>query len=232
MLPFASRLKSWLALPTGPQTPWVPSLRIQVQDERHQLQRVLYPPPTERFSKQFFQNISIGHLVDLRNYPSIAAESSLKTWQWSKSVPHSDIGTSVVPNEVVPNSRDLSRAYNGMGRAWIRGARSALVEFYHEGLEYKYVYSFAKLSLIKLVNEYAGPRKDLGKLLEYLSAPLIEQLGFRSVVDEFRRCSFLEGLSGFAITRCPIYKLPCLLGEQWIDQDILDPLIEMEYFRS
>lgn len=103
------------------------------------------PLPTERFSKHFFQNINVGHLVDLPDYPTIAAASSLQTWQWSKHVPHSDIGISLIPNEIVPNARDLSRAYSGMERAWSRGARSALVMFHHEGLEYKYIYSFVKV---------------------------------------------------------------------------------------
>lgn len=88
------------------------------------------------------------------------------------------------------------------------------------------------MNLIKLVNNYDKPRRELSNLLHYLGSPRVAQLGFGAVVNEFRHCNFLDRLAGFAINHCPLYKLASLVGEQWVEQDILDALVELDYFRS
>lgn len=103
------------------------------------------PPLDSSFSPQFFQDISIEDLVNFDGYPLIAPEHSVRNWEWSEEVPRSTVATTLLPHEVIPHVADLACLFDGMRDGFRAGYRSVVVEYHHQGVEYKYCFSFSKV---------------------------------------------------------------------------------------
>ncbi|TEB18478.1 hypothetical protein FA13DRAFT_1648709, partial [Coprinellus micaceus] len=184
------------------------------------------PPPNARFSKSWFQSLTVDEAIRIPNYPRIAPENSLKHWVFGPDVPTGARATTIAPSEVVLSNSDLAPIYKDWERSYNEdGSRSVYVSYTVDGEEYQYI------QLIKLINNYDDARKQFIRLVDYLEHPTAMTGQAGGLVGPLKACYFLEGLAGFYSTSCPLYKLGSLLGEQWVHEDIFHASCEHEYFR-
>lgn len=52
------------------------------------------------------------------------------------------------------------------------------------------------------------------------------------LLRDFEQYRIMDPISGFYITEFPLWKLGCLLGENWLEEDVQNVLAEMLYFRN
>lgn len=52
-----------------------------------------------------------------------------------------------------------------------------------------------------------------------------------SLVERFGELMITTQISGFAIARYPLWTLGCLLDEDWLEEDVLNSMLELQYFR-
>ncbi|KDR72299.1 hypothetical protein GALMADRAFT_1343942, partial [Galerina marginata CBS 339.88] len=87
-----------------------------------------------------------------------------------------------------------------------------------------------QINLVRNISNYLPAVQDYRHLLTHLESPQFQALG--PALEAFRNQSFLAHLQGFFVsTDCPLYKLGCLLGEKWLEEDIFNALTELTYFR-
>ncbi|KAJ3502124.1 hypothetical protein NMY22_g18695 [Coprinellus aureogranulatus] len=189
------------------------------------------PSPTLCFSKEYFASLTLEQAAYLSDIPRITAPQSVYGWTWSKEQPTNPQAMSIMPGEIIPAREDLATIIANLQGAYLNGYRSVLVNFRVDGQSYTFLYHLSKIELIKLVNNYDVPRRGVWRLLEHLKTLSSHSLT-SGVLDEFKQCKFLSKLTGFYSTNCALYQLCCLLGEMWVEEDILCALQELEYFRK
>lgn len=105
------------------------------------------PPPNARFSKSWFQSLTVDDAIRISGYPRIAPENSLKHWVFGPDVPTGARATTITPSEVVLSNSDLAPIYKEWERSYNEdGSRSVYLSYSVDGEEYQYVVSFAKVS--------------------------------------------------------------------------------------
>lgn len=58
--------------------------------------------------------------------------------------------------------------------------------------------------------------------------PLFHYL--QAAIQTFENSSVTSTVKGFHITNFPLYKLGCLLDENWLDEDVFNGMVELFYF--
>ncbi|KAF8815066.1 hypothetical protein BYT27DRAFT_7062223, partial [Phlegmacium glaucopus] len=92
------------------------------------------------------------------------------------------------------------------------------------------IHFLRQINLIRNISNYLPAIQEYRHLLTHLESPQFRALG--PALEAFRNQSFRARLQGFFVTAdCPLYKLGCLLGEKWLEEDIFNTLTELTYFR-
>ncbi|KAJ7192029.1 hypothetical protein GGX14DRAFT_328842, partial [Mycena pura] len=183
------------------------------------------PLPTTKFSAIYFAKLTFQTASQLE-YPSICAPKTTSAWTFTNEVP-SDISSHVVvAQEAIPHIDDLNPILKEMEAAYHRGSRSVAVTFTIPGAAVNFLYSFAKIQTLKFINNNKAAVESARDLVEYLSST---SLLTKPLLDQFIAQRIHSKIFGFHFTNFPLWKLSCLLGEEWLHEDVLNALSELLY---
>ncbi|KAJ7431673.1 hypothetical protein B0H11DRAFT_1667258, partial [Mycena galericulata] len=186
------------------------------------------PLPTTKFSAYYFTELTFQTASQLE-YPSIYAPKTTSGWTFTNEVP-SDISSHlVVAQEVIPHIDDLTPILKEMEAAYHRGSRSVVVTLTIPGATVNSIYSFAKIQTLKFINNNKAAVQSARALVEYFSSTSVLT---KPLLDQFIAHRIHSKIFGFHVTNFPLWKLSCLLGEEWLHEDVLNALSELLYFST
>ncbi|KAJ7615825.1 hypothetical protein FB45DRAFT_757653, partial [Roridomyces roridus] len=186
------------------------------------------PAETLKFSAQYFASLTFSRVTELE-YPAIASQSIVKQWCFSNEIPTSATGVVVIHGELIPPTKDLLPIARGMEQAYKNGSRSVSLLLCIEGLSYSVQFHFSKIRLLLLINNNRPAVVGAQNLYHHLSSHDILP---PSTVEQFGCLSIFAPIFGFEITDFPLWKLSCLLGEVWLEEDVLNALLELLYLEE
>ncbi|KAF8871474.1 hypothetical protein CPB84DRAFT_1692189, partial [Gymnopilus junonius] len=187
------------------------------------------PSPTALFSEAFFSSLTFEQALDL-NYLTIAPIHFVSSWSFSSEVQLSGAATLILPHEVVPCMASIQPILSAMQGAYAKGMRS--VKMSHpsaHGVTSSH-YHFSKVRLFKSINYHADHVSGAKNLINHFQAyPALIPPEFLQALKNLRICSSVKG---FYTSTFPLYRLQDFLGENWLQEDLVNALSELLYFRS
>ncbi|KAJ7252653.1 hypothetical protein C8J57DRAFT_1519965 [Mycena rebaudengoi] len=119
--------------------------------------------------------------------------------------------------DLVPISKEMEAAYSA-------GSRSVAVTFTVDEKRSEQLYHFSKIRLFIHINNYQVAVQSTHDLVHHLSTSSIVSSGFFSAFITLPILSAIRGLRGSTF---PLWKLSCLLREEWLHDDVLNALAEL-----
>ncbi|KAJ8582779.1 hypothetical protein M405DRAFT_687913, partial [Rhizopogon salebrosus TDB-379] len=185
------------------------------------------PNPFSAYSNNYFQSITFENASSLE-FPEITPARSVSHWSFNSEVPATALATLILPNEIILHSDDLQPILQRMESAFGEGARSVAVEAFINGQAVSRTYHFTKIRLFKEINNFHPKILYAKRLYEYFITTLPISPNHAAV---FLTSSILHPIQGFHVTDFPLWRLGCLLDENWVDEDILNGMAELLYFQ-
>ncbi|KAL4259473.1 MULE transposase domain-containing protein [Pleurotus pulmonarius] len=182
------------------------------------------PPSTQRYSSEYFKSLTFAHAANL-DYPPILPPDSIPSWVWHTDVPGSASANLILPSDVVPHLVDLQPILRAMPEAFSSGSRSVILKLVVNGEEKNVHYHFSKLNLFRLINNNEKTVTSARRLIQELSS----SLPVASLVW-FQQQRVSDPLCGLFGASFPLWKLGCLLDENWLEEDVLNAIAEITYF--
>ncbi|KDQ25023.1 hypothetical protein PLEOSDRAFT_1067696, partial [Pleurotus ostreatus PC15] len=182
------------------------------------------PSSTQKYSSEYFSTLTFAQAANL-DYPPILPLNSIPSWVWHTDVPGSASANLVLPSDIVPHLADLQPILKKMPEAFNLGSRSVILKIVANGEEKHVHYHFAKINLFRLINNNEIAVNSAQRLVRELST----SLPAASLVhlQQQRVSAPIHGFFGSAF---PLWKLGCLLDENWLEEDVLNAIAEMTYF--
>lgn len=81
-----------------------------------------------------------------------------------------------------------------------------------------------------LIGNHSSHIESAQKLIHHLSRPEFELP--TDFLTDFLKMRIFEKIKGFYVTQFPLWKLGCLLNENWLEEDVLNCMSELLYFRA
>ncbi|KAJ7436961.1 hypothetical protein B0H11DRAFT_2362533, partial [Mycena galericulata] len=183
------------------------------------------PDPSAPYSATYFTGLTFTEASTLV-FPTIYESESISAWTFTDETP-ADHESRVEPGEGVPNIKDLIPILREMEHAFSDGARSVAVTLRVAGKYIDALYHFSKLRLFTHINNNENAVQSASALVSHLaSIPLVSP----AILDHFLGLPIRSPIFGFCVTDFPLWKLSCLLGEEWLHDDVLNALGELLYF--
>ncbi|KAJ7132732.1 hypothetical protein C8R46DRAFT_923898, partial [Mycena filopes] len=183
------------------------------------------PAPSSLYSASYFQQLTFKDAAQLV-LPLIYLPASICGWTFTNETPTPE-QSQVQPCEGVPDFVDLAPILQGMEQAFHDGARSVAVSLMVGGKKTDHLYHFSKVRLFSYLNNNKVAVQSARALVVHLSSvPLLSP----PTLDHFLNLAIRKPIVGFCVTDFPLWKLSCLLGEQWLHEDVLNALAELLYF--
>ncbi|KAF5329147.1 hypothetical protein D9611_013180 [Ephemerocybe angulata] len=188
------------------------------------------PPSNALYSAKFFRALTFGETADVEaEYPTLASAGSLHSWVFDRMVPDSELASKVLPGEVIPCLADLVPIMAKLEGAFGDGFRSLVAAFCIDGVERTVVYHFRKIRLFINVNNNLKPVQ--------LSKALFEHVGDAELLSpalrqRLRNIPIHTPISGFTTASFSLWELGYLRGEEWLEEDVVNGLCELMYFRN
>ncbi|KAJ7681852.1 hypothetical protein DFH06DRAFT_971488, partial [Mycena polygramma] len=182
------------------------------------------PQPTLKYSYEYFASLTFerAHALD---FPTVAKPGSITGWGFDRSEPFYATSTLVQPGEVVPHSDDLLPISSAMEDAFKGGARSVVINF--GPLEV--IYHLSKIRLLRIIHNNRSVVNNASSLYTHI---LANNILLPSDLERFRALPIRAPITGFHITRFPLSTLSCLLGETWLEEDVVNALLELLYLKN
>ncbi|TFK33806.1 hypothetical protein BDQ12DRAFT_657550, partial [Crucibulum laeve] len=185
------------------------------------------PPPHLAYSLSFFSLLTFKLVADM-TYPIIAPENSVLSFDFDYEVPGDATGTVIMPYEVVPHINDVMPISRRLAAEFSRGKRSVKLVMSHSGRLSVSTVHFYKITLFKLINNYEIAVKYASRLVKHLAMLHIHD----KIVGRLLDSPITMAIRGFYITQFPLWKLGYLLDETWVEEDILNAMAELVYFKA
>ncbi|KAJ7278784.1 hypothetical protein C8J57DRAFT_1059407 [Mycena rebaudengoi] len=185
------------------------------------------PEKSAQYSVTWFQKLTFSGSIKLI-YPLIQKPQNIVQWAFSPEIPAGHATTMIDINEPVPHMADLVPISKEMEAAYSAGSRSVAVTFTVDGKRSEQLYQFSKIRLFIHINNYQVAVQSAHNLVHHLSTSSIVSSGFFSAFITLPILSAIRGLRGSTF---PLWKLSCLLREEWLHEDILNALAELMYFQ-
>ncbi|KAG1811319.1 hypothetical protein EV424DRAFT_1327683, partial [Suillus variegatus] len=178
------------------------------------------------YSKNYFRSITFNNALSLE-FPEIAPAGSISRWCFDLDIPGSAVATVILPSEVALHSDDLQPIIQQMEDAFSKGARSVSIEAIINGQPISRTYHFTKIRLFTEINNFHPKILYARRIYEFVSTTLPIS---RTAAMKFLSLSITQHIRGFHITEFPLWKLGCLLDENWVEEDVLNGMAELLYF--
>ncbi|KAJ6502045.1 hypothetical protein C8R45DRAFT_819125 [Mycena sanguinolenta] len=186
------------------------------------------PTATLKYSPQHFASLTFAHLEEL-DYPTIASAGIIKQWCFSDEIPASASGTVVQPGECIPSVEDLLPITREMEKAFRNGACSVSLVMNVDGQHHTLQFHFSKICLLISINNNHSAVLGARKLFQHVrSLNLLSPAN----LEQFSRSHIFAPIAGCKITDFPLWKLACLLGETWLEEDVANALLELLYLQE
>ncbi|KAJ7867176.1 hypothetical protein B0H14DRAFT_2347043, partial [Mycena olivaceomarginata] len=183
------------------------------------------PSPSTPYSATFFRQLTFGKAAEL-SLPTICPPQTISAWMFTHESP-SDTDCMIHHNELIPDIADLRPILQEMESAYATGARGVAVSLVSNGQSTDSLYHFSKIRLFTHLNNNKSAVESGRALASHLaSIPLL----LPSKLDTFLDLPISLPIFGFHVTDFPLWKLSCLLGEEWLHEDVLNALAELLYF--
>ncbi|KAF7344160.1 SF3b1 domain-containing protein [Mycena venus] len=183
------------------------------------------PKPSTPYSATFFRELTFRGAAEL-TFPRISPPKTISAWTFTDECP-TDGQYVIQPNELIPNIADLIPILRDMENAYSTGARAVAISLVSNGQFTDSLYHFSKIRLLCHLNNNKSAVESGRALASHLmSIPLLSS----SNLDTFLDLPICAPIFGFHVTEFPLWKLSCLLGEEWLHEDILNALAELLYF--
>ncbi|KAF7361212.1 hypothetical protein MSAN_01153300 [Mycena sanguinolenta] len=186
------------------------------------------PVATLKYSSQYFASLTFARTEEL-DYPTIATSSIIERWCFSSDISFTAAGTVIQPGEKIPPIKDLYPIMRDMEKAFADGARSVSVVLNVDGQRQNFLFQFSKIRLFVAINNNYLAVLGACNVLEHIIA---HNLLSSTALDQFRGLRIFAPIVGFEITDFPLWKLACLLGETWLEEDVVNALLELAYLRE
>ncbi|KAJ7784245.1 hypothetical protein B0H16DRAFT_1296065 [Mycena metata] len=186
------------------------------------------PAPTLKFSPQYFTALTFTHTASLE-YPRIATSRIIEGWSFNANVPATASGTLVQPGEYIPYLQDLLPISRKMEPAFAIGMRSVDIILVIDGQRTVVQYHFSKIRLLIAINNNQGAVSAGRSLVNHIVANNILS---PPDLERFHDLPILSPIYGFQSARFPLWKIGCLLGETWLEEDVLNTLLELVYLQE
>jgi hypothetical protein len=207
------------------------------------------PSSSLLYCSAYFDKITFHDVAEL-GYPVIARKGSVTQWLFDYQE-HNDAGaTELSADEVVPHIDDLQPIIREMERAFNDGFRSVVIvctvngygvtRKYHMskvqcGARFQILFLNADLKAVKYhinktalrVNNHTRAIQWSYQLREHVLADLKFLPAFEAA---FLRLRIKSPVNSFPIASFPPWQLGCLLGEVWLEEDVLNAMAELLYF--
>ncbi|KAJ6632357.1 hypothetical protein B0H10DRAFT_1771430, partial [Mycena sp. CBHHK59/15] len=183
------------------------------------------PLPSVKYSATYFGQLCFREAAQLK-YPTIYSPKTISAWKFTNEVTNT---SSVDVHGAIPHLEDLSQILKDMEAAFARGARSAAVTLTVAGKSYDHVYSFVQIQLFRYINNNNVAIQSARDLVDYLSS---SSLLATPTLEKFLALPIHSKIFGFHVSDFPLWKLSCLLGEEWLHEDVLNVLAELLYFSA
>ncbi|KAJ7205782.1 hypothetical protein GGX14DRAFT_397480 [Mycena pura] len=175
------------------------------------------PHPSTRYSATYFGEITFKQATTL-TFPVIYEPDSIAAWTFTDEIP-TDAETKLQPGEGVPDIADLASILREMEQAFSEGTRSVTVTIRVSGKPI--------IRLFRNLNNNKIAVHSARALAIHLSSiPLVSPV----LLDRFLDLPICRPIFGFCVTDFPLWKLSCLLREEWLHEDVLNALAELLYF--
>ncbi|KAF9457958.1 hypothetical protein BDZ94DRAFT_1336366 [Collybia nuda] len=187
------------------------------------------PRPHAAYLLKFFQKLTFTRSCEL-SYPKIAPPKSIVAWDFSDDVPSNASGTVILHHDIIPDATDLLPITQLMEDEYQLGRRSVVLKFciLESGEIIEHQCHFAKIRLFVIVNNHRKAVDYSQRLFNHLqTSPAFST----SLVERFGELMITAQISGFAIAHYPLWTLGCLLDENWLEEDVLNSMLELQYFR-
>ncbi|KAJ7097418.1 hypothetical protein C8R44DRAFT_643605, partial [Mycena epipterygia] len=186
------------------------------------------PLSTLKYSPQYFTSLTFAR-ADSLDYPHITKPGLVEGWCFSSDVPATAAGTLVQPGEVIPCLQDLLPISREMQQAFTDGSRSVDVVLNHEGQRMGFRYHFSKIRLLIAINNYHPAVVGARSLYRHVIA---NGLLLSSDLERLGDLCIDAPISGFHVTQFQLWKLACFLGEIWLEEDVVNSLLELLYLQE
>ncbi|KAG1845542.1 hypothetical protein F4604DRAFT_1595513 [Suillus subluteus] len=183
--------------------------------------------PFSAYSNNYFWGITFENAVPLE-FPEIAPAGSVSCWCFDLDVPGSAIATVILPGKIVLHLDDLQPIIQDMEEAFSKGAWSVSIDAIINGQSISQVYHFTKIQFFIEVNNFHPKIIYARQLNKYImtALPISQQRA-----TKFLSSSVTQYIQGFHVTKFPLWKLGCLLGENWVKEDVLNAMAKLLYFQ-
>ncbi|KAK7036889.1 hypothetical protein R3P38DRAFT_2770949 [Favolaschia claudopus] len=166
------------------------------------------PVATLKYSPQYFAALTFLRVQEL-DYPEIATSSIVKSWFFTNDIPSTAVGTVIQPGELIPFIEDVLPISRAMAAAF-----AAAVPYLNQ----------LQIRLFIAINNHFRAIAAARQLYLHIVATTLLS---RVDIQFFGELRIFDSISGFDITRFPLWKLSCLLGETWLEEDVLNALLEL-----
>ncbi|KAJ7159154.1 hypothetical protein C8R43DRAFT_882168, partial [Mycena crocata] len=177
------------------------------------------------YSSTFFANLTFQQASALV-LPTICEPKSISAWIFTNEISTGHT-LEITPNEAIPNTIDLQPILCKMEEAFSKGARSVAVSLTVAGKQVDELYHFSKIHLFTNLNNNRDAVQSASALVAHLTDTPIAPPFF---LERFLTLPICSSIRGFHVTAFPLWKLSCLLCEEWLHEDVLNALAELLYF--
>ncbi|KAJ7750636.1 hypothetical protein B0H16DRAFT_1419803, partial [Mycena metata] len=182
------------------------------------------PHSSLKYSSEYFSALTFEHAHSI-DYPVIGKPGFITAWCFDSNEPASASSTLVQPGEVVPHMDDLLPISRAMELAYAKGSQSVVVTF--DGIAV--IYHFSKIRLLLVINNNRPAIIGARSLYSHIIA---SNILLPSDLDHFKTLRIRAPVTGFQVTQFPLWKLACLLGETWLEEDVVNALLELLYLEN
>ncbi|KAJ7801991.1 hypothetical protein B0H14DRAFT_2385922, partial [Mycena olivaceomarginata] len=186
------------------------------------------PAATLKYSPQYFASLTFARVEEL-DYPTIATSSIIERWCFSSDIPTTAAGTVIRPGEHIPHLQDLYPIVREMEKAFSDGARSVILVLNVDGQRHDFQLHFSKIRLLVAINNNYPAILGARNVFQHT---ISNNLLSSTALNNFGGLRIFAPITGFKITDFPLWKLACLLGETWLEEDIVNALLELAYLRE
>ncbi|KAJ7111210.1 hypothetical protein C8R46DRAFT_874536, partial [Mycena filopes] len=182
------------------------------------------PQPSLKYSLEYFSSLTFDRAGSI-DYPVVAKPGLISRWCFDSNEPASAASTVVQPGEVVPHADDLLPISRCMESAYAEGSRSVVVTLGETAV----AYHFSKIRLLLAINNNQPAVLGARSLYAHITA---SNILLPLDLDRFRAMRIRAPVAGFQVTQFPLWTLGCLLGETWLEEDVVNALLELLYLKN
>ncbi|KAF9005381.1 hypothetical protein BDZ89DRAFT_1145151 [Hymenopellis radicata] len=194
------------------------------------------PPPTRSYSQEQFSSITFSEVNGI-SLPATLPRGALLGHCFSTQVPVALASVAIVAEDtLIPHEDDLRGILPLMRDAFAKGMRSVIVDVRLNATSdetHRFLWHFQKVRLFMNIHKnrlaVSWAVNLVNRVRTISTTPGIFPVA--AVLPSFMDTHILAPICGLFSTDFPMWKLGYLLAETWVEEDVMNGLAEVTYFR-